>query len=145
MGAKQIGKTTVIKMFGQEEYSDFLYLNLERQQDAHEFFKGNKDPRAIIDNLSLVHGKKIRPTKTLIILDEIQECKDALIALKYFEEELPEIHLIGAGSLLGLSIGNKRSFPVGKVEFLDMYPLSFSEYLSEADEKLHQVYNHFRK
>lgn len=143
MGARQIGKTTVLKSFGKKEYSGFLYVNLEREQDLHEFFKGNKDPQKILDNLSLVHGKGIKSRETLIVLDEIQECKDALIALKYFEEELPDIHIIGAGSLLGLSIGNDRSFPVGKVEFLDMYPLSFSEYLLQADEKLYKSYRHF--
>jgi hypothetical protein len=143
MGARQIGKTTVLKSFGENEYEDFVYLNLERQTDVHEFFMGNKDPQSIMDNLSLLHGREIKSNTTLLVLDEIQECRDALIALKYFEEELPEIHIIGAGSLLGLSIGNDRSFPVGKVEFLDMYPMSFSEYLEQADVKLYKTFHHY--
>ncbi len=143
MGARQIGKTTAIRSFAESEFQEHLYLNFERQQDIHKFFTGTKDPERILADLSLVHGKEIVPNETLIILDEIQECRDALIALKYFNEERPEIAIIGAGSLLGLSIGNDRSFPVGKVEFLDMYPLTFSEYLAEADAKLHKTYLHF--
>ena len=143
MGARQIGKTTVLKSFGQNEYDDFVYLNLERRQDVHSFFEGNKDPERILENISLLHGREIKEQETLIVLDEIQECKDALIALKYFFEEKSGIHIVGAGSLLGLSIGNDRSFPVGKVEFLNMYPLTFDEYLRAADDKLYKVYVHY--
>lgn len=142
-GARQIGKTTVLKMFGQHEYEDFVYLNLEKQQDIHSFFTGNKSPDKILENIRLLHGHQIKEHKTLIILDEIQECKDALITLKYFAEEKPNIDIIGAGSLLGLTIGNDRSFPVGKVEFLDMYPLSFEEYLQAADTTLYKTYLHY--
>lgn len=145
IGARQIGKTTVLKTFGVKEYKDFIYLNLEQRQDAHSFFEGNKDPQKIIDNISLLTGVDIQQGDTLIVLDEIQECRDALIALKYFAEEMPDLHIIGAGSLLGLSIGNTRSFPVGKIEFLDMYPLTFEEYLQAADEKLYKVYDHILK
>ena len=143
MGARQIGKTTTLRAFGENEYADFVYLNFEKQQDIHSFFVGNKDPEKILENVSLVHGKEIKENETLIVLDEIQECRDALIALKYFAEEKPNIHIIGAGSLLGLSIGNDRSFPVGKVEFLEMYPLSFEEYLKSADATLYKSYLHF--
>lgn len=144
MGARQIGKTTTLKEFGSQQYDNFLYLNFEKQQDIHEFFTKNKDPRRIIENLSLIHGQDIVDEKTLIIFDEIQECRDALIALKYFQEEVPHIHIIGAGSLLGLTIGNNRSFPVGKVEFLDMYPLTFSEYLQKYDTNLYVAYEKFK-
>ncbi len=143
MGARQIGKTTLLKSFGASDYDSYLYLNLEREIEAHAFFEGSKDPISILEKLSLLHGQDIVPHKTLIVLDEIQECRDALIALKYFTEEQPDYHIIGAGSLLGLSIGNDRSFPVGKVEFLDMYPLTFDEYLQCADAKLHKAYHHF--
>lgn len=143
MGARQIGKTTLLKAFGKDSYEDFLYINLEKQKEVHDFFTGNKNPKEILKKLNLIHGDNIEADKTLIILDEIQECRDALISLKYFQEEAPEIHIIGAGSLLGLSIGNNRSFPVGKVEFLDMYPLTFSEFLYGADEKLYKTYHHF--
>ena len=143
MGTRQIGKTTVLKAFGESEYADFVYLNLEKQQDIHSFFIRNKDPEKILENISLLHGAEIEEQTTLIVLDEIQECRDALIALKYFAEEKPKIHIIGAGSLLGLSIGNDRSFPVGKVEFMNMFPLSFEEYLQSADAKLYKSYLHY--
>lgn len=143
MGARQIGKTTILKTFGEKEYLDFIYLNLEKQQDIHSFFTGNKEPETILENISLLHGREIKEHSTLIVLDEIQECRDALITLKYFAEEKSNIHIIGAGSLLGLSIGNDRSFPVGKVEFLDMYPLTFEEYLHSADPQLYKAYLHF--
>lgn len=143
MGARQIGKTTVLKSFGENEYEDFIYINLERQTDLHQFFEGNKHPQSILDNLSLIHGIEIKQGTSLIVLDEIQVCRDAIIALKYFQEELPGIHLVGAGSLLGLSMGNDQSFPVGKVEFLDMHPLSFSEYLEGSDKNAHNAYHHF--
>jgi len=143
MGARQVGKTTVLKSFGQDEYEALVYINLERQPEVHAFFQGNKDPQTILDNLSLLIGQEIKDSKTLLIIDEIQACRDAIISLKYFAEELPEMHVIGAGSLLGISIGNDRSFPVGKVQFLDMYPLTFSEYLNTADERLYKSYHHF--
>jgi len=143
MGARQIGKTTILKSFGRSEYQDLVYLNLERQPEIHSFFTTSKEPQAILNNLSLMHGRAIEPHKTLVILDEIQECRDALIALKYFEEDLPEIHIAGAGSLLGLTIGNDRSFPVGKVDFMDMYPLSFAEYLSASDPKRYKTFQYF--
>ena len=143
MGARQIGKTTLLRAFGQSDYADTLYINFEKDQDVHRFFEGNKSPQPILDNLSLIHGSELKAQTSLIILDEIQECRDALIALKYFQEEMPDIHIVAAGSLLGLTIGNDRSFPVGKVEFLQMYPLTFSEYLKGSDPKLYKTYRHF--
>lgn len=143
MGARQIGKTTVLKSFGEGEYDSYLYLNLEKQVEVHGFFTKDKSPQPILNNLSLIHGTPIEPNKTLIILDEIQECRDALIALKYFQEEMPDIHIVGAGSLLGLSLGNTRSFPVGKVEIVDMYPLTFTEYLFNANKNQYKTYHHF--
>lgn len=143
LGARQIGKTTAIKEFGKQNYSDLIYLNLEKQLNVHKFFTGNKDPEKILRNISLLHGNDILQQTSLIILDEIQECRDALIALKYFAEEKPDIHIIGAGSLLGLTIGNNRSFPVGKVEFLQMYPLTFDEFLESANPKLHSAFHSY--
>ncbi len=143
MGARQIGKTTLLQTFGQRAYDDVLYINFEKDQEVHRFFEGNKSPQPILDNLSLIHGTDLKEESSLIILDEIQECRDALIALKYFQEELPNIHIVAAGSLLGLSIGNDRSFPVGKVEFLEMFPLTFEEYLRASDQKLYKAYEHF--
>ena len=141
MGARQIGKTTLLKSFGENEYEHFVYLNMEQQKDVHSFFERDKNPSVIIKNISMLMGREIKAHNTLIVLDEIQECRDALIALKYFQEELPEFYIISAGSLLGLSIGHNSSFPVGKVAFLDMYPLSFSEYLEFADNRLFKAYH----
>ena len=143
IGARQIGKTTLLKSFGNNEYKDMIYINLERQVDFHEFFKGNKDPKVILSHLALAHGKSIEPHTSLIILDVIQACRDAVISLKYFNEEFSQFHIVGAGSLLGISLGNDRSFPVGQVEFLDMYPLYFSEYLAQANHKLFIVYQQY--
>jgi hypothetical protein len=143
MGARQIGKTTTLKEFGSKEYDEHVYLNLEKQQEIHSFFITSKEPQRILDNISLLHGKKITPEKTLLIIDEIQECPDAITALKYFEEEMSKLSIIGAGSLLGLSIRNNESFPVGKVEFLEMYPLTFDEYLKKANEKLYFAFTQF--
>ena len=140
MGARQIGKTTILKSFGKKEFEHVVYLNLEKQLDVHIFFEGNKDPEKIIENLGLLVGQKIVPGQSLLIIDEIQECRDAVISLKYFAEELADLHVVGVGSLLGLSIGNDRSFPVGKVEFINMYPLTFEEYIQTADETLYNVY-----
>jgi len=143
MGARQIGKTTVLKSFGYNEYSTLIYINLEREKDMHSLFEGNKNPQFLLDSISLFSGHEIYPERTLIVLDEIQECRDALTSLKYFNEERPDIQLIGAGSLLGLTVANSANFPVGKVEFLDMYPLTFSEYLASRDKKLYKAYHHY--
>ena len=142
MGARQVGKTTTIKTFAENHFSDMAYFNFERQPEIHSFFQQSKDPQRIITNLSLIHGKEIEPKKTLLVFDEVQDCRDALIALKYFQEETPEYAIIAAGSLLGITLGNDRSFPVGKVAFMDIYPLSFSEYLSTVDEKHYKIYLH---
>lgn len=143
MGSRQIGKTTSIQSFGRQEYQTQLYLNLERQSDLHEIFVKDKRPSSIIKELSLIHQADIIPNRTLVILDEIQACPDALTALKYFEEEKQDIHVVGAGSLLGLTIGSQGSFPVGKVDFLDMYPLSFSEYLMGTNSGLYKSYHYY--
>ncbi len=140
MGARQIGKTTVLKTFGSNEFDHLAYFNLEKQTEIHDFFNTTKDPRRIIQNLELLYGAPILPGNTLLVLDEIQECRDALIALKYFQEEMPELHIVCAGSLLGITMGHNRSFPVGKVEFLDMYPLTFEEYLKSSNSKVYGFY-----
>ena len=143
MGPRQVGKTTLIQAFGKAKFEDLAYFNFELNQEIHEFFKFNKEPKRIIENLSLFRGKVIDKTKSLIVFDEIQECPEALTALKYFEENNEQYNLIAAGSLLGITLGPKRSFPVGKVEFLDLHPLTFEEYLKNTDDQLYQSYNHF--
>lgn len=135
-GARQVGKTSLLKWYGQTHYSKTAYFNFDRQPDLKQFFELTKDPLRIIQNLSLVAGFSIEPKNTLIIFDEIQECKEALNSLKYFEELEESFHLVGAGSLLGVTLGNFSSFPVGKVDFLELFPLTFMEFLSQKDSEM---------
>lgn len=130
-GARQVGKTYIIKQFGEENYDGVAYFNFDHDAQLHNMFENTKDPKSILEQLAFVYGKAILPEKTLIIFDEIQECPNALNSLKYFEEEAKEYHIISAGSLLGIRLSH-TSFPVGKVDFLDMYPMTFTEFL-EAD------------
>lgn len=127
-GARQVGKTYILKQFGEENYDGVAYFNFDHDTQLYNMFENTKDPIRILEQLAFVYGKAIIPEKTLIIFDEIQECPNALNALKYFEEEAHEYHIISAGSLLGIRLSH-TSFPVGKVEFLDMYPMTFSEFL----------------
>ena len=131
-GARQVGKTYILKEFAKNEYLDLAYFNFDHDESLASLFKNSKDPKRIIEQLILVHGKKIIPGKTLIFFDEIQECSDALNSLKYFYEEANEYHIVSAGSLLGIRLSH-TSFPVGKVDFLNMYPMIISEFLY-ADE-----------
>lgn len=135
-GARQVGKTWLLKNFGQNEFESVAYFNFDGQPELKQFFSTTKDTKRIIQNLSLVHGKSILPKKTLIIFDEIQECNDALNTLKYFCEDSPEYCIACAGSLLGITLSRGASFPVGKVDFMTIYPVSFSEFLAFADSKL---------
>ena len=127
-GARQVGKTYILKEFGNENYENVAYFNFDHDTLLEDLFLNTKDPKRIIEQLSLVDNKKIDSENTLIIFDEIQECPDALNSLKYFCEETPEYNIVCAGSLLGIRL-SKTSFPVGKVDFLDMYPMTFSEFL----------------
>lgn len=135
-GARQVGKTWLLKHFGAAHFEDVAYFNFEEQPDLKQFFENTKDIRRIVENLSLVHGSAILPQKTLIIFDEIQECNEALNALKYFNENAPEYAVASAGSLLGVAMSKGHSFPVGKVDFLQVNPISFSEFLSADDPQL---------
>ncbi len=127
-GARQVGKTYILKEFGEKYYNDMVYFNFDHDEGLSDLFKNTKDPKRIIEQLALASGKKIVPNDTLIFFDEIQECPNALNSLKYFCEEVPEYHIVCAGSLLGIRL-SRTSFPVGKVDFLQLYPLSFSEFL----------------
>ncbi len=127
-GARQIGKTYILKQFGEENYEGVAYFNFDHDEDLYNLFNKTKDPKRILEQLAFIYGKAIVPEKTLIIFDEIQECPDALNSLKYFQEEANEYHIVCAGSLLGIRLSH-TSFPVGKVEFLNMYPMTFSEFL----------------
>lgn len=131
-GVRQVGKTWILKYFGSRYFENVAYFNFDKQKEIGQFFRTTKDPKRILDNLALVHSKAILPKRTLIIFDEIQECNDALNALKYFCEELPEYVIACAGSLLGVALSRGASFPVGKVDFIQVYPVTFSEFLAEA-------------
>jgi len=135
-GARQVGKTWLINEFGKNEYKDYVYLNFEQSPSLKDLFASELSPQKIIDNIGLLIGKKIVADNTLICFDEIQVCQEALTSLKYFQEKAPEYHIIAAGSLLGVSLGKTSSFPVGKVNFLTLYPLSFSEYLVAVGEEV---------
>ena len=134
-GARQAGKTWLIKKFGRNEYNDFVYLNFELFPELNALFEDNLQPGYIIANLSLYLGIRIESEDTLICFDEIQLCPKALTSLKYFYEMAPEYHIISAGSLLGISIGKESSFPVGKVSFLDIRPMNFYEFLVAGGNK----------
>lgn len=127
-GARQIGKTYILKQFGKENYEDIAYFNFDHDEDLQNLFESSKNPQRILEQLTFIYKKEIKPEKTLIIFDEIQECPNALNSLKYFQEEANEYHIVCAGSLLGIRLSH-TSFPVGKVEFLNMYPMTFSEFL----------------
>ena len=127
-GARQIGKTYILKKFGEENYEGVAYFNFDHDEDLQNIFVNTKSPKRILEQLSFIYGKAILPEKTLIIFDEIQECPNALNSLKYFQEEANEYHIACAGSLLGIRLSH-TSFPVGKVDFLNMYPMTFSEFL----------------
>jgi len=135
-GARQVGKTWLLKEFGASQFDSVAYFNFEEQPDLKQFFDNTKDVHRILQNLSLVFGSAILPQKTLIIFDEIQECNAALNTLKYFQENAPEYAVATAGSLLGVAMSKGSSFPVGKVDFLKVDPISFSEFLSADDPQL---------
>ena len=131
-GERQIGKTYILKQFGEENYEGVAYFNFDHDEDLYNLFNNTKNPKRILEQLAFIYGKAILPGRTLIIFDEIQECPNALNSLKYFQEEANEYHIVCAGSLLGIRLSH-TSFPVGKVEFLNMYPMTFSEFLIADD------------
>ena len=127
-GARQVGKTWILREFGRTEYTNVAEFNFDEHPEYNEFFEKSKDIKRILDSLSIISGTRIVPGETLIIFDEIQECPEALNSLKYFREHAPEQHIVCAGSYLGIRL-SKTSFPVGQVNFINMYPMSFSEFL----------------
>ncbi len=136
-GARQTGKTSLIRYFGKTQFSDTAYFNFDERPELKQIFEQTKQVDRLLHNLSIIHGRKIDPTQTLVFFDEIQECEEALNALKYFSENASEYAIISAGSLLGISLGSQKSFPVGKVEFLKLYPLTFSEFLKARKPQLY--------
>lgn len=145
-GARQVGKTYIVEKFGREHYESVLYLNMEIEDTLIKFLETELSPKKIIQYLEASKGMEIIAGKTLIFFDEIQACERALTSLKYFCEQTPDQHVIAAGSLLGVAINrHKYSFPVGKVNELNMYPLDFEEFLWAMNrEKLtEEIKKHF--
>ena len=143
-GARQVGKTYLLKQFGETYYENTVYINFDRSEpDIERLFSGSIEPSRIVDFLAIKYSTVIKPGKTLIILDEIQELPRALASLKYFYEDAPEYHVVAAGSLLGVALHRGTSFPVGKVEFLHLDPLSFEEFCwaQGLEEKMQYVRN----
>ena len=144
-GARQVGKTWLMREFGQNYYDNFVYFNFDEEDELKSIFETNKNPHRIIELLSMICGEKIEPGKTLIIFDEIQECPEALNTLKYFKEKANEYHVIAAGSLLGTLLAKPKSYPVGMVNLLDIYPLTFDEFLEATDPALYAYYESIEK
>lgn len=134
-GARQVGKTWLMKEFGKNEYEQTVYINFESSKRLNKLFQENFDIQRIITALQIESGIQINPENTLIILDEIQEAEGAISSLKYFCENAPQYHVLAAGSLLGVAMHQHNSFPVGKVEFLDLYPLSFIEFMKAMNHQ----------
>ena len=128
-GARQVGKTWLMKEFGKQAYADTVYINFDSNSRMADLFSADLDTDRLIMGLELYAGRKINPENTLLIFDEVQEVPRALASLKYFYENAPQYHIVCAGSLLGIALHQGTSFPVGKVDFLKLYPLSFSEFL----------------
>jgi len=144
-GARQVGKTWLMENFGKKEYESFVIFNFDEEDQLASIFETNKNPHRIIELLGLLSGEKIIPGKTLIIFDEIQECPSALNTLKYFKEKANEYHVIAAGSLLGTLLAKPKSFPVGKVNLMNIYPLTFDEFLAAVDEPLYSYFEQIKK
>ncbi len=144
-GARQVGKTWIMKEFGKNNYANFVYFNFDEEDELKSIFESNKNPHRIIELLSMISGESISPEKTLIIFDEIQECPPALNSLKYFKEKANEYHVICAGSLLGTLLAQPKSYPVGMVNVLDIAPLTFDEFLCAVDPNLYVYYQSITK
>ena len=128
-GVRQVGKTWVLREFGRRYYENTAYFNFDENEDYRQFFETTKDVNRILQNLMLASGQKILPEKTLIIFDEVQDCPNVINSMKYFCENAPQYHIACAGSLLGIALAKPSSFPVGKVNFMQIDPMTFTEFL----------------
>ncbi len=139
-GARQVGKSWALKRFGKECFDNTVYINFDIHPELKADFARTKDPKRLLQLLSWMSGQAIEPQRTLVIFDEVQECNDALNSLKYFCEQMPEYAIVCAGSLLGVALNRAgASFPVGKVDFMRMYPVSFMEFLMATDSRLAEM------
>lgn len=144
-GARQVGKTWLMKEFGRHCYDNFVYFNFDEEDELKSIFETNKNPHRIIELLAMIAGEKILPGETLLIFDEIQECPEALNTLKYFREKANDYHVIAAGSLLGTLLAKPKSYPVGMVNLLDVFPMTFDEFLDAVDPALYDYYVSIQK
>jgi len=134
-GARQVGKSTAVRHLG-ESFEGFVEVNFERQVSCKELFKGDLDVRRIVPQLAAMVGKPIVPGKTLLFLDEIQECPEAIMSLRFFKEDLPELHVVAAGSLLEFVLEGLPTFGVGRIHSMFVYPMTFDEFLLACGEQL---------
>ena len=149
MGARQVGKTWLMRDFGKRNFARVHEFNFDGSMDLASLFAHTKKPDELLRKLSIIDGVKINPSEDLVVFDEIQECSEALNSLKYFNEDCPELAIIAAGSLFGVKLGKGKngagkvpqSYPVGKVELLDVEPMSFGEYLRERDAALYGLWS----
>jgi len=138
-GARQVGKTWSVKKLGSDHFENSIHLDLEKNRNFHSLFEGDLDPRLIVQSIEVLTKTKITSGKTLLFIDEIQSCPRAIMSLRYFYEEMPDLHVIAAGSLLEFAL-SEISFPVGRIQYLQMAPLSFSEYLEAGgNDKLVEI------
>lgn len=136
-GVRQVGKTWILKEFGRRYYENVAYFNFDENEEYRQFFETTKDVSRILQNLVFASGQTVTPEKTLIIFDEVQDCPNVINSLKYFCENASEYHVVCAGSLLGIALAKPSAFPVGKVDFMDISPMTFSEFLlANGDENL---------
>lgn len=136
-GVRQVGKTWILKEFGRRYYENTAYFNFDENEEYKGFFETTKDVERILQNLVMASGQKIIPQKTLIIFDEVQDCPKVINSMKYFCENAPQYHISCAGSLLGIALAKPSSFPVGKVDFMEINPMTFTEFLmANGDENL---------
>lgn len=136
-GVRQVGKTWILKEFGRRCYENTAYFNFDENEEYKQFFETTKDVERILQNLMLATGQRILPEKTLIIFDEVQDCPKVINSMKYFCENAPQYHITCAGSLLGIALAKPSSFPVGKVDFMQINPMTFTEFLmANGDENL---------
>lgn len=139
-GARQVGKSWLLKKLGEVAFENYVVVNIDKEPTIAEIFTRTKDPHRVIEQIALIKGIPILPEKTLLILDEIQDSDEVLNALKYFKEDAPEYAVACAGSLLGVAMREKgRSFPVGQVDFVNLYPLTFVEFLESNDDRLANI------
>lgn len=144
-GVRQVGKTWILKEFGRIHYQNVAYFNFDENSEYRQFFYNSKDIKRILQNLMLASGFKIIPEKTLIIFDEVQDCPEVINTLKYFYENANEYHVACAGSLLGITLAKPTSFPVGMVDFMQINPMTFVEFLiANGDENLVEFMNSVR-